>query len=524
MNDYIIAIGGSGARVLKPIIFLCAVGLVESTTLHVMLVDPDKSNGNTTDVCKLIEIYQKAYEKFHVDGKELFKTKIEAYPVTFENKDARCRIVTPLSEGKGTINTIKDLTGGNRDAELLLQALFTSEEEEQTLEQGFRAHPAIGATVFCDYCKEEPVFQKFFEKIADDPKVSIEKPAKMLVIGSLFGGTGAAGLPSVPRYARHFISKSKNLVRDKLMLGGLVMMPYFGTRKDDTGNNEKGIQIEENLFILNAVNALKYYKDQHFLNNNAEGQKYNAFYVIGTDSFYKTVGRYSVGTGTQNNEASVMELFAAMAATRFFGSPCISNEPDEVFTGIAEVGNEGDISWKTLEKLSTVGSVREGLLKLLRTAYVFFTLIYYSIFNYNATVSLVKYGVFKGAPGWYRNFVAKNSLSKNADALSEELSPIKNFFSAFISWFYEISRCGDYAIELTDKNLLSNIYKVVKNSREINNKKLDDFYSSISEIDPTVASGAKVGADKITEELAKLDAPSGNYSRELINSLYEICS
>ena len=275
--------------------------------------------------------------------------------------------------------------------------------------------------------------------------------------------------------------------------------------------------------MLNAVNSLKYYKDQHFLNNNKDGQMYNAFYVVGTDSFYKTIGNYSVGASTQKNEASVIELFAALSATRFFASPNIVNGPDEVFTGIAEVGLDGAINWKTLDKLCTNESAREGFMKLLRTAFVFFTLIYYSIFNYDATISLVKYGIFKGAPGWYRNFVANNSLSKNADALSEELAPIKNFFGMLIMWFNEISKCGDFAVELTDKNLLSNVFKVVKNSSEISNKKLDEFYNDISKIDMTVAEGARLSAEKITEELARLVAPSGNFSRELINSLHKIC-
>ena len=108
--------------------------------------------------------------------------------------------------------------------------------------------------------------------------------------------------------------------------------------------------------------------------------------------------------------------------------------------------------------------------------------------------------------------------------LSDELSPIKRFFEMFLIWFNEINRCENFAIEITDKNVLSNICRIVNNSADINRHRLDEIYSEINRLDPTVAEGKALNSRKITEDLAKLAAPAGNYSCELINSLYKICS
>ena len=55
-RDYVIGIGGTGARCVEAIIYLAAAGLFESP-LHILLIDPDQNNGNANRTKKLVSAY-----------------------------------------------------------------------------------------------------------------------------------------------------------------------------------------------------------------------------------------------------------------------------------------------------------------------------------------------------------------------------------------------------------------------------------------------------------------------------------
>src|SRR5687768_3042836 len=54
--NYIIAIGGTGARCLESVVYLAAMGLFENP-LHLLMIDPDQDNGNVNRTRKVIPMY-----------------------------------------------------------------------------------------------------------------------------------------------------------------------------------------------------------------------------------------------------------------------------------------------------------------------------------------------------------------------------------------------------------------------------------------------------------------------------------
>lgn len=45
-NIYIIGVGGTGMRCIESFIHLCAIGMFDNTTVHMLALDTDKDNGN----------------------------------------------------------------------------------------------------------------------------------------------------------------------------------------------------------------------------------------------------------------------------------------------------------------------------------------------------------------------------------------------------------------------------------------------------------------------------------------------
>src|SRR5690242_5914729 len=56
MRDYVIGVGGTGARCLEAISYLAAAGLF-TNDLHFLVLDPDQNNGNGKRTQQIIQRY-----------------------------------------------------------------------------------------------------------------------------------------------------------------------------------------------------------------------------------------------------------------------------------------------------------------------------------------------------------------------------------------------------------------------------------------------------------------------------------
>ena len=140
LRNFLIGIGGTGARVIESMIHLCAAGYGPDE-LSLFIVDPDAGNGNLTRTKTLISLYKQCRNDFKTTAttkKKLFKTNIKT-----PNE-----LVWNIFEEKGIrLSDYISLDTIDADLKKFASVLFSEKELIEKLDQGFRGHPNIGAVV-----------------------------------------------------------------------------------------------------------------------------------------------------------------------------------------------------------------------------------------------------------------------------------------------------------------------------------------------------------------------------------------
>ena len=295
MSFYFISIGGTGAKVMESLTHLCIAGLLpDDERLFIAAIDPDVGNGNLERTATALNNFN-VFQNFSVgNDTTLFKNKIS--------------IVRPFPfNPTGTDKTLDDLIEFyhhiNSPVCKLYEVLYTKKERETTLNEGFRGHPSIGAAVLA---KKFDDGEKFLTLTAQIEKIIGEgETVKIFLAGSVFGGTGAAGLPTIARLLRNNLAD----YADRISIGGVLILPYFSFTPTDV--KDELFARSEN-FLPNTKAALKYYAEKENL--------FDATYFIG-DAVLTAVKEFSVGSANQRNEAHIVELYCAMAAADFYARP-----------------------------------------------------------------------------------------------------------------------------------------------------------------------------------------------------------
>lgn len=306
MSYYFISIGGSGAKVMESLTHLCVAGMFPTNErLYVMSIDPDTGNGNLARSSAALNCYN-TFQNLEVGNNiPLFKNKVElARPFTWNptEHDKCLDDVMAYQAYKGT--SIGDL----------YEVLYTKKERSTLLNEGFRGHPSIGAAVMAKKVNtensdrnEEP-WHHFEVLVNQDAKTG--SIAKIFLAGSVFGGTGAAGMPTIAKLLHHTFKDLYN--EGKVVLGGALILPYFSFTADK--NDKEGLYASSENFLTNTQAALKYY-----VSKNKEEDIYNSMYFIG-DDVLAPVQKFSVGSSSQQNDAHIVDFYGALAAIDFYRS------------------------------------------------------------------------------------------------------------------------------------------------------------------------------------------------------------
>ena len=309
---FIFAIGGTGARVLRSFTMMLAAGidgLDSNTTIVPIIIDCDATNGDKTRAIEALKNYRQIhnglYDDAHVYDCHFFMTKMASLgELCHDNTicpDFQINLGVPTNSGMtfaDYINLGGIIANPNaRIADPFIQALYDDSPENDKnaelnlpLDMGFKGNPNIGSVVF-DKLNDTPEFKAFLTQY---------NPAhdKVFVIASIFGGTGASGLPKII-----------NILPTSSISSALVMMPYFdlGTPTDpnDTG------AINHHIFKAKSAAALGYYQDT--INNKA-----NAIYYV-ADRKSDSID-YHEGNAAQKNTAHPAEFMAASAIVHFLKS------------------------------------------------------------------------------------------------------------------------------------------------------------------------------------------------------------
>ena len=153
----------------------------------------------------------------------------------------------------------------------LYETLYTRAERNTFLNEGFRGRPSIGAAVLARKAAlfetqgwedhADAPWDKFARLVKQDAKNG--QVAHIFLAGSVFGGTGAAGMPTIAKLLRReFASYCES---GTVAIGGALILPFFGfTPQQENGDGQ--IYASSENFLTNTKAALEAYNKLDFKN------------------------------------------------------------------------------------------------------------------------------------------------------------------------------------------------------------------------------------------------------------------
>jgi hypothetical protein len=142
-----------------------------------------------------------------------------------------------------------------------------------------------------------------------------------LLTGSVFGGSGAAGVPTICR----LLADELRGVTKNVRMGLALFLPYFSFRPVEG----EEVQADPNAFATATAESLKYYDEGKFL------EFCQSIYAVG-DELRAEMSASAVGAAEQKNDPHYVELVAGLGAMRFMsgaeGGEVEGEEPHRLST------------------------------------------------------------------------------------------------------------------------------------------------------------------------------------------------
>ncbi len=512
MSNYVIGIGGTGAKCVEAFVNLLGAGLLDNEVdTNILLIDVDISCGNVTRVERTINEYNLVKKSIGGTTKKVFKNNIERVL-----KWSPMAALSEMYDGINTSSKFRDVLqlsnlAGNIPMDVLAKSMFSDEERNTSLSVGFRGHPNIGVAV-TSLCIDEAI-----ELIENN---DVETECRYFIFGSAYGGTGAAGFPTI---AKNLKARFPNEGCHH-KIGGALLLPYFNF--DGTAN---GMYAKPAEFLLNTQAALQYYAD------TGELGSYDKVYLLGSDRF-TNMGECNIGGPSQQNDAHFVELLGALAAIHFFNS----DGDTKVNPYLCAREAENLIAWTDMPVAHT--DIMQKIKQFIRFVHVFDGYIY-PVLDEQRRWPNEKNRWFwqKQRSAWERKLIQTvggidiGGRDSNKNAEWERMSNIKKFIFNLFIWLYQIESTypEDFSVKLVNKDVLPvRCEKKVVNGQEtivysyqwqVQNKE-EYNYSNII-IEPT-------GTYKLLKEanvesgLVNIETESGLTNVGLaclIDSIYDIC-
>ncbi len=329
---FIFAVGGTGSRVLKSLTMLLAAGVKPNSEVEFeivpIIIDPHRTNEDLKRTEDLLKSYQNientenvgndngffgtritTLDNLRVDGAENRLNKSFTFNLQniADTKFSKYIKYDQMDEANNALTNIlfsgKSIDKRGRAVDLL----------DIEMEIGFVGNPNVGSVVL-NQVKNSREFREFATNFSDKDRI--------FIISSIFGGTGAAGFPTILKNIRNAHNDptidNGGFLRDA-KIGAITVMPYFNVEGDENSPIKKAD------FIAKTKSALHYYKNSITDNNSI-----NALYYI-TDDHVGQAYDNDPGDGGQQNNAHFIEKISALAIIDFLE---ISDENLECRNGV----------------------------------------------------------------------------------------------------------------------------------------------------------------------------------------------
>ena len=356
--NILLGVGGTGAKVVEAALVLLAAGIGPGE-IHVGLIDQDQSNGNVKRTRQLLTKLRRFRAAWTVGDDRVDWTgsgapafgRTVVHPLFPDDDNALwCPTKT-----HGTLNSILG-EGLDENQQHLFDLMFMEGPEEQDLplSKGYRGRAHVGATALvASLIDADSILLKRLRTLMED---SGRNRVNVFVVGSAFGGTGAAGFPTLARALNRMRTAPSFKNAGMVSLGGMLMLPYFDFNHPDENAPDAVVTPDE--LLPKARLALEYY--DNLLRHEAT---FDRFYALGWERFFP-LGYHEAGSEAQENPPLPPELFAATAAFDFFGS-AHDDEAEEKVPVLVSARRDAPIRWSDLPGVD----VQAKLGQLLRFAF-----------------------------------------------------------------------------------------------------------------------------------------------------------
>jgi hypothetical protein len=428
-RNFIIAIGGTGSRCAEAVIHLAAAGLFEQP-IHLLVIDPDQNNGNTVAVRTLLDHYVALHrasqpKEASIVKFGLFKSELPG-PTFFQpaiNLDPNTGAFLPATWSVPYLadrrfRDVIQFAAQDADIQEFLRLFYTDAEMEMALGGGYRGKPNVGSVALKQDLTDTSTADRALHEFLRSLNTEVQNgEARVFVIGSVFGGTGAAGVPTIPALIRSLPDDVvTNDGRDRIRFGAALLSPYFSfPQKGHQDSNE--ISTDSSLHPGRTQAALMYY--------SRIDTGYHHMYLVGSPARHRTNDHHVVLGDGQKNRSHYAELTAALAAADFFSKRTIPPETHKLhFTNSLRDSSDLGVTWETLPFRDARGRA-EARTKL--TAFT--TLAYfYRNFLHHGFVTSRSYE----DADWYRYNFTKITL--RPDAEEETLETLNRFCVSYLEW------------------------------------------------------------------------------------------
>lgn len=417
---YLIGIGGTGAKVLEGVTHLASTGVFANIPVHMLYVDADETNGNLTRSRESLRRCNEARSACPwLSGSSLQEYGLWS-PFAKVAGGKRLDSFFAYNNLKPNTNTIAEL---NDRAKLgyLFDVLYTQEEREASLDVGFRGRPAIGSAIMSQIDLgrlSEPPWSTLIQRIQSDAGKGDR--AHIILIGSIFGGTGASGLPTIGRLLTNRLVELN--IRSSVQIGVIFLLPYFQFLP---GEQVQEVYARADQFGLNTESALRYYLTQ------ASGI-FNGVYLLGSPN--RVEYRFSTGKEDQKNQSHIVEFYAALAVRHFISQDLTRSDAQVM---LMTRTNNRSITWKDIPQ---EGNAPTLIAKAVRFAYLWLDSFYPSLVR----ASQMKASDFTKSEPWFGRFFRSGLLSGNLPELDSgqlgEAERVKEVCEGLWRWVCDFHR------------------------------------------------------------------------------------
>ena len=296
---FAIGVGGTGAKCLEALVHLHACGLLsdpdgQPARLGVFLVEPDQQSALLARAQTAISRYETMQRAIGRGADHFARGELCNYGTW-----------SPLATSSGAISldqvfpkaVLRTQAPG---VAALFDCLFPPEEQTADLDVGFRGRPPIGSAVMSRISLEKEAQVGQWQRMLVDIQTAASNSESPLIhlFGSVFGGTGASGVPTLGQLIKDWLTRQGHI---SVKVQASLLLPYFDF--EGAANEDTGVHAEARSFQLNTNAALQYLSSRGI-------SCFDHVFLIGSD--IKARYGFSIGGMSQSNAAHLVELLAAL--------------------------------------------------------------------------------------------------------------------------------------------------------------------------------------------------------------------